>query len=185
MRIRPAQVEDAAALARLHVDAWRVAYRGLVPDAHLRRRTFAWRKERFEKSLAAGAEETYVIQVDGQVQGFLTLAACRDPDLEGTQTGEIWGLYVAPDHWRRGLGTRLLQEGMRLLYARGHRQAILWVLEGNQQGRGFYEAMGFRPDGAAKTLDLGRPLKAIRYRKALAPDEGGGTNGADQAQRSG
>src|SRR3989304_8285959 len=33
--IRPARVEDAAAMARVHVDAWRTTYPGIIADAFL------------------------------------------------------------------------------------------------------------------------------------------------------
>jgi len=35
VRIREASVEDAPAIAYVHVAAWRVAYRGLLPQEHL------------------------------------------------------------------------------------------------------------------------------------------------------
>jgi hypothetical protein len=34
-RIRPATLADAAAIAKVHVEAWRETYRGLVPDSVL------------------------------------------------------------------------------------------------------------------------------------------------------
>jgi hypothetical protein len=39
--IRPAQPADADAVADAHVNAWRVAYRGIVPDAYLDSDEFA------------------------------------------------------------------------------------------------------------------------------------------------
>ena len=33
--IRPATLEDAPAIARVHVDTWRTTYAGIVPDEHL------------------------------------------------------------------------------------------------------------------------------------------------------
>ena len=33
--IREATASDASGIARVHVDAWRATYRGIVPDAHL------------------------------------------------------------------------------------------------------------------------------------------------------
>jgi hypothetical protein len=33
--IRPAQPDDALAMARAHVDTWRTSYAGVVPDEHL------------------------------------------------------------------------------------------------------------------------------------------------------
>jgi hypothetical protein len=60
MEIRRATTDDAGSLARVHVDAWRAAYRGLVPDERLANLSYARSEERFRRSLAEGAEETYV-----------------------------------------------------------------------------------------------------------------------------
>lgn len=171
MKIHPARVNDAPALARVHVDSWQAAYRGLVPDSSLQGFTYQWREECFRQSLAANAEETYVVRLDEEAVGFLTLGAARDPDLDVNRTGEIWGIYISPDHWRKGIGRRLAEEAERLLKSRGYENAVLWVLEGNQQARRFYEAMGFSLDGESKNIDWGTPLKAVRYRKALQPVE--------------
>jgi hypothetical protein len=35
VNVRRARLQDAAAIARVHVDAWRSTYRGIVPDEHL------------------------------------------------------------------------------------------------------------------------------------------------------
>jgi uncharacterized protein YndB with AHSA1/START domain/ribosomal protein S18 acetylase RimI-like enzyme len=170
MIIRPVRVEDAAAVARVHIDSWHVAYRGLVPDETLQRMTYEWSEERLRKSFAAGGEETYLAAEGQTVMGLLTLGACRDADREGTSTGEIWGIYVAPAHWRRGIGQRFVLIAERLLAARGFEEATLWVLHGNEAARRFYEAMGFCPDGGAKIVQLGEPLEAVRYRKRLPRD---------------
>jgi ribosomal protein S18 acetylase RimI-like enzyme len=171
MNIRPARVDDAPLLARVHVDSWRAAYRGLVPDSSLQGFGYQWREESFRQSLATGAEETYLVQVEGQVVGFLTLGAARDPDLDVSRTGEIWGIYISPGYWRKGIGKRLAEEAERIVKSRGYQDAVLWVLEGNQQARRFYEAMGFALDGESRDIDWGAPLKAVRYRKALQPVE--------------
>jgi ribosomal protein S18 acetylase RimI-like enzyme len=73
-----------------------------------------------------------------------------------------------PDHWRSGIGTWLVQEAEHMLFSRGYCDIVLWVFEDNTDARRFYEAMGFRVDGAFKTLELGAPLKAIRYKKRVA-----------------
>jgi ribosomal protein S18 acetylase RimI-like enzyme len=170
LNIRRAQVNDAPTLARVHVDSWHVAYRGLIPDSFLQGFTYQRREEAFRQSLTANSEETYLIEDDdhaGKAVGILTIGASRDADLDPSRTGEIWGIYIIPDYWRRGVGARLVQEAGRMLRSRGYRDVVLWVLEGNANARRFYEAMGFRPDEAFKILELGKPLKAIRYKKAL------------------
>ena len=170
--IRRAIVQDAAQLARLHVDAWRVAYRGLVPDSRLDRLDYERRAERFREQLGGhGLEtgpskaETYVAERGGAILGFVTLAACRDADVDAQRVGEVWGIYLAPQHWRQGAGSRLCRFAERLLASRGYGEIKVWVLAGNSRARRFYEAMGFVADGASKELDLDAPLEAVRYGK--------------------
>ncbi len=76
-----------------------------------------------------------------------------------------------PEHWRKGIGITLCKQSESMLASRGYSVATLWVLEANDQARRFYEAMGFRVDGASKILNLGAPLKAVRYRKELSDAE--------------
>jgi ribosomal protein S18 acetylase RimI-like enzyme len=46
------------------------------------------------------------------------------------------------------------------------RDITLWVLQDNQRALGFYEKIGYRPDGAEKEIQLtGRSLTEIRLRK--------------------
>jgi ribosomal protein S18 acetylase RimI-like enzyme len=181
MNIRRATSSDAAALAKVHIDAWRMAYRGLVPDSYLDSLDFDLRAERWRESLATGKRETYVAEDDQGVLGFLTIGACRDPELAGEPVGEIWGIYLAPRHWRKGIGRLLCRRGEEMLASWHFTQAVLWVFDGNQPARGFYETMGYTTDGASKVLNPGAPLKAIRYRKRLtsadpsAPAIGGQT----------
>lgn len=165
MGIRRATPDDAAALAKLHIDAWRAAYRGLVPDAHLDGMDYERRTQRWRAGLAENTEETYLAEQDAALVGILTLGACRDADVDPETTGEIWGIYLAPGCWRKGLGTLLCRYGESLLQARGYRSAALWVFAGNDRARRFYEAMGYEADGASKVLNLGAPLEAVRYRK--------------------
>ena len=120
--------------------------------------------------MASGAEETYLFEDGGQVLGFATLGACRDPDLDDGRTGEVWGIYVAPDHWRQRVGTHLLHWAEHLLRTRGFQRATLWVLSANDRARQFYEVWGYRPEGKTKIIDLGAPLQAIRYLKAFEVD---------------
>jgi ribosomal protein S18 acetylase RimI-like enzyme len=167
LNIRHARVDDAPTLAQIHVDAWQVAYRSIVPDSFLQRFTYQKREAAFREALAANLEETYLVEDEANAIGILTIGACRDDDLDVKATGEIWGIYLAPAYWRRGIGTWLVHEAERMLQARGYRDVVLWVLEDNLEARRFYEALGFQVDGAFKMVELGKPLKAIRYTKTM------------------
>jgi ribosomal protein S18 acetylase RimI-like enzyme len=171
MNIRQATLNDANALAKLHIDSWRSAYRGLVPDTHLASLDYESRAQHFWESLANSAEEMYLVEGNNKVFGFLTLGVCRDADVDQATTGEIWGIYLAPGHWRKGIGTSLCRYGERLLRERHYRSVKLWVFADNPQAIRFYEAMGFNADGALKMLNFGVSLKAVRYGKDLRDAE--------------
>lgn len=167
MNIRRATANDAPMLAKVHVDSWQVAYRGIVPDSFLERFTYQRREEAFRQALTANLEETYLVENNDHAIGILTIGASRDADLDVNCTGEIWGIYIAPDYWRRGIGTTLVYEAERILQSRGFNQVILWVLEENMDARRFYERMGFCLDGMYRAVELGKPLKAVRYKKVM------------------
>ena len=79
--------------------------------------------------------------------------------------GRSGDIYISPGYWRKGIGKGLVEEAERILRSRRYEDVILWVLEGNQQARWFYEAMGFCLDGESKIIDWGTPLKAVRLEK--------------------
>jgi GNAT superfamily N-acetyltransferase len=154
-------------LARILVASWLDAYRGLVPDSHLISLSVDHREARWRRSLAEGLEETYILEEGQQGVGLLTVSACQDEDLAGIPAGEMRRLYVAPHHWRKGFATCLVRKAERLFQDREYGCATLWVLEGNQSARRFYEVVGYHPDGATRIIHLGAPLAALRYRKEL------------------
>jgi RimJ/RimL family protein N-acetyltransferase len=103
----------------------------------------------------------------GEAVGFVTLGACHDTNVDQKTTGEIYCIYLAPTHWRKGLGTLLCRFAEETLRARGYGTVTLWVFAGNARGTCFYEAVGYVADGATKVLDVGAPLEVVRYRRAL------------------
>lgn len=73
---------------------------------------------------------------------------------------ELDGIFVEPEFWRRGIGSRLLQEAERFALAEGAK----WLfVVANPRALGFYEACGFCALGEEKTL-FGT---ALAMRKAL------------------
>jgi ribosomal protein S18 acetylase RimI-like enzyme len=167
MNIRRATPDDADAIAKIHVDSWRSAYRDLVPEAYLDKLDYGRRAQYLKNSLTEKSEEAYLWEQDGKVFGFLTLAQCRDADVDQKTTGEICGIYLDPENWRKGIGRELCRYSEGLLGTRGNLSIVLWVFAGNDQARRFYEAMGFETDGASRIINPGTPLEIIRYRKDI------------------
>lgn len=160
--------EDLPGIASVHVRSWQVAYRGLIPDEVLNSLDVDRRRANWESFIdATEGLRLVVARAGGEVVGFASAGPCRDDDADGT-TGELYAIYVEPSRWGEGIGTQLLQDVEDRLVADGWQAATLWVLKGNARSRAFYEACGWREDGATKVDDRGEfVLEEIRYRRLL------------------
>lgn len=176
-RLRPALLADAEALGRVHVAAWQVGYRGLMPDAYLDGLDADEFADRWQRLLAAGGGKgrlgagddaaTGLVAEDpsGGVVGFTTFGSLRGastPDV-----GEVRSINVTPARWGGGTGGALLSAAVNAL-SHDYRSAVLWVVEGNQRGRRFYERSGWAATGAVKVDErFGFPLRELGYGRAL------------------
>lgn len=174
LHVRPAVPTDAHALAVIHVETWRAAYTGLIPDAVLaalsvEERETGW-KSRLERPDSPD-HHTFVAVLEGRVVGFASIGPCRDADRRNDD-GELYALYLDHTTWGRGIGRALFAHAIASLRARGRSAVVLWVLEGNTRARRFYEAAGMRADGGVKNEDVrGARLPHVRYRLPLSPPE--------------
>lgn len=144
--IRSATVADARAIARVHVETWRSAYAGILPDRvmvsmKVEDKAAGWRRllanrSRREVALVAVAPRA---GLPGAVVGFAT-GGPAGPNPFGYDA-ELHTLYVLPDWQEQGFGRALLLGCLEGLARQGLRSAYLWVLAQNP-ARFFYEAMG-------------------------------------------
>ncbi len=160
---RPATSIDNLDIARISVEGWKHAYKGIFPDEVLSSLDYKERAKGRANFLEHAALSTYVCVEDGRTVGFVDFELCRDDDCDA-QVGEIWAIYVLPDFMGRGIGKRLLQEAEKKLSERGCRAVTVWVLYRNAPARGFYEKQGFLLDGKEKDY---QGLREVRYRKSL------------------
>jgi len=150
--IRAGTQQDAEATARVHVDSWAAAY--TLDGPALEQRLDLHR--RFPPS--------FVAEVDGEIVGFVGVGPSRDPDAEG----ELYTIYVHPDHWGAGVGRELIGAGEERLRELGYGRVVLWVLDGNERAQRFYESAGWAADGERRTIEfVGRSIPEVRYAKQL------------------
>lgn len=163
--IRPARVEDAADIARVQVTTWRHAYRDLIDPEFLASLEVGRRADHWTRILEQGRSQVFVAEEDGGVVGFCSAGAS---DQEGW--GEVYAIYVEPDHWGSGAGRALLGAGEETLTTLGHQRVLLWVLEGNARARRFYESQGWRLADPIRLETFGAvQVTERRYEKRLAP----------------
>jgi GNAT superfamily N-acetyltransferase len=170
--IRPAVVDDALGVARVHVAGWQTGYAGLLPQQYLDGLSVEQRARRWQATIEAPDDRslvTLVADADGHIAGWATAGRSRDDDAPAG-TGELWGIYADPERWGDGVGHALHVAVVAALRAAGHADATLWVLDGNTRAIRFYERHGWVADGATKTdwRDDVR-LDELRYRRDLGP----------------
>lgn len=79
----------------------------------------------------------FLIEVAGEIVGFA---------VGNAETGNVWALFVHPDHERRGYGRRLHDALMTWFGERGVER--LWLdTEAGTRAQGFYEAAGWQRVG--------------------------------------
>lgn len=160
--IRVASADDVGGIVDTHRETWAATYTQWVPDVmddySLERSTANW-----EQWVAATTNHVAVAVEEGAVVGF---AACGPADTDGPEgAGQIYAIYVRPEHHGRGSGTALMADALDWLAEQGHAECVLWVAEPSERSRAFYEHVGF-------TLDEGevqpwRTITIVRYRRPL------------------
>ena len=163
--VRPATVDDADAIARVHVETWRAAYAHAIPAETLAAVDVGRRAANWREWIGSGTSTTFVGQLGDEVVGFVNVGPSRnEPGL-----GELYAIYVLPKAWGSGVAAELIERGEEELRSRGLSSVFLNVLADNPRARRFYERHGWVAD--PETFEdevLGERLELARYRKQLA-----------------
>lgn len=161
MEISSLTKDDIKNQALVHCLSFRKAYKGIIPDSFLDDFTVE-KREKFFTDEYEKYKDTFTIKEHETLIGFATLGKNRDSDKDDS-VGEVWGIYIHPDYWGKGYGSKLFDFSISELRKRGYKEITLWVFEKNQRARTFYEKKGFSFDGTKKEIDPGEKLIEIRY----------------------
>jgi dihydropteroate synthase len=105
-RVRMAEPADAPAIARIHVESWRAAYRGILPEAVLRSLSVAEKESMARELIQAPPDPAHrllVLDRGGRLLGFAAVGR-----IPGEGLGEVFAIYLHPAAWGKGLGRLLL-----------------------------------------------------------------------------
>jgi SAM-dependent methyltransferase len=160
--IRPAKLEDAAAIARVHAESWRTTYAGIIPDDYIAKFTADARDRTWRGILGAPARRDFVCVAEdgeGTVVGFVSGGPARgDKDF----AGELYAVYLLHDYQRRRIGRRLAAALARRLLRAGCDSLVVWVLTQNP-ARQFYAALGGEPVAERPSDIRGAALTEVAY----------------------
>ncbi|GAC1358028.1 MAG: GNAT family N-acetyltransferase [Herpetosiphon sp.] len=138
--IRRALPEDAALLTTLRQMMWQEMHPTLPYDDEFS----AQHCHYWQTMLAANGAAAWLAEQANGTVGMLAMLLQHHPPLPLNQRrrGYITGVYVHPDHRRRGLGKQLLNAAITYGRTSGLQRLELRTSE---QGRPLYTALGFEP----------------------------------------
>jgi GrpB-like predicted nucleotidyltransferase (UPF0157 family)/ribosomal protein S18 acetylase RimI-like enzyme len=168
--IRRATEGDAPGIAEVHVRSWQAAYRGILSDSLLEGLSVREREQSWRALLGEGGERWLTLVAEGPdagVTGFCSVATPSRDEGAGEGTAEIGAFYVAPDHWREGVGHALISTALAELSAQGWREATLWVLPENRSALAFYDRFGFAAEPGVEKREEGSGRPVVRLRARL------------------
>lgn len=160
--VRPATVDDAAAISRVQACSWQTSYRGILPDEILDTMD-PERRIPMRRALLREPSTFSLVAYDttfGDVVGFCNAGPARR---EGPQVGELYEIYILDRAKRYGLGRELFDSVVEWCEEQAMRSLVIWVLENNHPARRFYEAMGGRPGSRVSSSVRGFPVVEQAY----------------------
>lgn len=159
-----ADLDDAPAIAALHIESWRSAYRGLLPDDFLDGPVVEDRVRLWNARMPApDLHRRLVLKAvaDGALVGFVCVLLDEEP---------AWGalldnLHVKPELRGLGIGRRLFREARDWVSVAAPGQRMhLTVIEGNLEARRFYDRHGGAiVERKIKEVIPGTRLTILRY----------------------
>jgi len=166
MTIRRASSADAATVARIHVESWSVAYRGIMPDDVTARTDLAYRTAFWKERIADDEWPVFLMEEDGKPMAFCQMVPTKDSGDDPKRVGHITSLHVLPNLRGHGYGRLLMDHVLAEFRRRGFAEVTLWVLEENHDARRFYEKYGFHLDGGTRPYPRTQ-VPEVRYRIRL------------------
>jgi ribosomal protein S18 acetylase RimI-like enzyme len=167
LTVRSATPADAAEIAGIHVDTWRAAYGGIVPQDYLASLSYEESEEMWRRTTSEGGGNAgcvFVAEEGGTPFGFSS-GRPRTRFSQGLAEfkGVLDTLYVLPSRQRAGAGRQLVSAVAGHLTECGVSSMVLWVLEENKIARRFYESLGGTLIGE-DSLELGgAELSEVAY----------------------
>ena len=118
--------------------------------------------EEWDKEVADHAPPNALLVAVDELQRVVGFTAVHPGE------GEMYLLFVHPEHAGQGVGRALLDAAHQALCAGGCREAFLYTHEQNERALGVYQAAGYRRDGTVRETEFrGVRLREPRLVKRL------------------
>lgn len=151
-KMKPVDIKQVQGVA---ITTWKATYEGIIPlEIQENFLKFAYNNERMKQRLERSI--ILVAEVNDKVVGFANFSPINKED----RKVELSAIYLYPEQQGKGIGSALLQEGIKVLD--NVNEIYINVEKDNKIGRIFYKAKGFE---VVKEFDDdfdGHILKTVR-----------------------
>lgn len=170
--LRPALPADMPNLGLMQHACWMHSYKGLLDDSFLAQLSPAgiagYQGKHFDADgnhasprmpFIVAESASHPNPIVGFVRGGPTRAKSASgdtvpPAIVANYPFELFGIHVAHDLHRSGVGRALFTQFARAAQSHGEHSIVLWVLSNNTPAIAFYESLGGKPVGSSP-LTLG------------------------------
>lgn len=160
IKIRKANLTDAKAIAKVHVDSWKTTYVNIVPDEYLNKLSYESREQVWANAIPSGG--VYVAENnEGLIVGFSKGGKERSGNYDGYD-GELYAIYILKEYQGRGIGTALVKPVIDELKGMGSTSMVVLVLEENISCK-FYELLGGKKIDTVEVEIGGKKLSELVY----------------------
>ncbi len=161
--IRKARLEDAEAIAHIHVESWKSTYKDLIDKQDIdgisvENRIALW--ETVLKKAVNGQVVLVATDESDKIIGFIS--GGKERTKEYGYDAEIYAVYLLDEYHRKGVGTGLLTHFVQHIRQSGYESLLVWVLTQNVNKK-FYERYGASPIQAEETTIGKGTYKEIAY----------------------
>ena len=137
--IRKNELKDQEQMAKIKIDGWKNNYDKIIASKYLNSLDYKAQTERYIASFDEYKELVLVAERNGEILGY----SCFDyKDREGKFDSELISLYIKTGETNKKIGSNLLIETGKELFANGKKNMIVWCLSDNVRAIKFYEKHG-------------------------------------------
>lgn len=148
IRLAESTPQDAAIIADLQIAATKEGYAPFASVDYLSHLQNEITAKKWQEWLADNTKALIAFESEDENTpiGFIAFGPIRtrlkeDRGIMPSWPGEIYALYVSPDHWGSGAAEALMKDATPIMRKNYWDKALLWVIDKNHRAVKFYEKM--------------------------------------------
>jgi L-amino acid N-acyltransferase YncA len=165
MTLRPARVEDAAAIARVHIRSWREAFSPMLTaeqiaakDLDEASQTSIWTKRLNDEE---GKSRFTFVAEEASILAYIT--GCESREAFEGYDAELHQIYILQEAQRKGLGRELVTLQARTFVEQGYHSMLVWVMTQNPAVAFYRDALGGQFLEERPILEVNGSLKEAAF----------------------